>query len=918
VSTPSKGPHGPRRAFSLPRSPDRLTDDVDEEFGFHMAERIDQFVAQGMTREQAEAEVAKRFGDIDTLRRTTRAIDAATLQRSRRTELWRTFVRELRRAPRVLLRDRAFTLIAFVTLALGLGATTAIFTVLDAVVLRALPYDNASELVSVMHPATVPGSGERVWGLSPGGYFGFRNGTQQLSDMGLYASSGFTVTNDGNAEVVQTARVTASLFSTLRAMPEVGRLLLPDDDVPGGPQVAVISHEFFERRFGGDRRIVGRNLETSVGSFEIVGVAEPGLTLPMPGPFASSSNLSGFVVDVWTPLQLDPAGPFYNNHPYVGVGRMKPGVTVENAQREFVSLFQRITEQLPSVYSPGFLAQYNFRVGVTSLRDAVLGPSVPRTLWTLFGAVLLVLLIAAANVGNLFLLRFEARRRESAIRTALGAGWGDMAAHYLAETLMLCLTSAAAGVALAAVGLRALLAIAPTNIPRLGEVAMSPRSMAMAFVLALLLAVVLGVVPLLRRGIDMATLRDGGRGLSASPRQRAVRHSLVVGQLALTLVLLAGAGLLLRSFNTLRQVEAGFDATGVLAFDVSLPFLTYDTREKAATFHQALQASLAAMPGVTSVGGGPVPLEAFGTGCAVVFRENRPYGVDEQTPCVFTPTALPGFFDVLGIEVEGRVPEWRDVTSRSQAVVVTRALADRLWPNESAIGKGIGSNGSDAPEWYRVVGVIPELRAEALDQPPSEAVFYAATGFEPNARSGELNDLTYFVRASTADLYSLVPAIREAVRTLDAQVPLVNPRSMARVVSQSVARTSFLLTLLAIAAGSALLLSAVGIYGVVSYLVSQRRAEIGIRLALGATASQVVRLVVLQSARLAIAGVALGLVAALLGSRLLVALLYGVQATDLAVLTGGTVLLLLVVAAASWAPALRAARVDPGEAMRQT
>ncbi len=469
-----------------------------------------------------------------------------------------------------------------------------------------------------------------------------------------------------------------------------------------------------------------------------------------------------------------------------------------------------------------------------------------------------------------------------------------------------------AGVALAAGALRALLAIAPSDVPRLASVTLTGRSALVALALALLLALVLGVVPLLRRGVDIGTLRDGGRGLSPSPRQRAVRHALVVGQLALTLVLLAGAGLLLRSFDRLRQVEPGFDATGVLAFDLSLPFLTYDTREKAATFHAALQASLAALPGVTAVGGGPAPFEAFGTGCSVVFREHRPYDAGEQTPCVFTPTALPGYFDALGITVDGRVPAWHDVTSRSQAVVVTRALADRLWPGESAIGKGIGSNGNDAAAWYRVVGVIPELRAEALDQPPSEAVFYAATALEADVQSGDLNDLTFFVRTGVADPYALVPAIREAVRALDPQVPLVSPRSMAHVVARSTARAGFLLTLLAIAAGSALLLSAVGIYGAISYLVSQRRTEIGIRLALGASSAQVVRMVVAQSARLALAGVVTGLLATLFSTRLLVALLYGVQATEPVVLAGGTALLLLVVLCASWVPAARAARVIRG------
>jgi predicted permease len=824
----------------------------------------------------------------------------------------------MRRAARVLRRDRAFTIIAFLTLALGLGATTALFTVLDAVVLRALPYRDAGQLVSVMHPATVPGSGERTWGLSPGSYFGFRERTRTLSDLGMYASGGFTVTNGGEAEVVQVARVTASILTTLQARPSAGRLLRSDDDVPGGPQVAVLSHEFFQRRFGGDLTMIGRNLETSVGSYEIIGVAEPGLALPVPGPFASSADLSGLRVDVWTPLQLNPAGPFFNNHPYVGVGRLRADVAIADAQREFVGLFQRITEELPQVYSPGFLRQYAFRVQVAALRDAVLGPTVPRTLWLLFGAVVLVLLIAAANVGNLFLLRFEARRRESAIRTALGADRAQMAAHYLAETLLLCVAAGAAGIGLAAAGLRVLLAIAPTNVPRLSEVALGGTSVLVALGVALLLGLVLGLVPLLRRGLDLGSLRDGGRGLSPSRGQRRVRHLLVVGQLALTLMLLAGAGLMFRSFDQLRRVEPGGAAAGVLAFQLSLPFQRYDTREKAAVFHQELQRRIGALPGVTAVGGGPMPLESFGTGCSVVFREGRPYGVDEQTPCVPTPTAIPGYFEALGITVEGRTPAWQDVTSRSHAVVVTRALADRLWPGEDVIGRGIASNGPDSPVWYRIVGVIPEFLAEALDLAPTEAVFYAASGLRENVPSDALNDLSYFVRTTADDPLTSLSGIRQIVHELDPQVPLVQPRAMADVVAGSMARTSFILTLLGIAAAVALVLSAVGIYGVISYLVSQRRTEIGIRMALGASVVQVVRLVVLQSARLATLGVVLGLAGALAGARLMASLLYEVQTTDAVVLLSGTLLLLTAVLLASWVPAARAARIDPGEAMRES
>ncbi|MBX3131912.1 MAG: ABC transporter permease [Gemmatimonadaceae bacterium] len=916
MSSRGPGPERPKRDFAMPRAEDRLEGELEDEFRFHMEERIEEFVAAGLSREEAEREAQRRFGDREAYLHRTKDIDSVTLSRERRAEWGHTVRRELQRAARVLLRDRAFSIVAFLTLAVGLGATTAIATVLDAVVLRALPYRDAQQLVSVMHPATVPGSGQRNWGLSPGSYFGFRNGTNTLSDLGMYASSSFTVTNGGDAELVQVARVTASLFSTLGAQPAAGRLLLADDDVPGGPQVAVLSHEFFTRRFGGDVTMIGRMLETSVGSYEIVGVAEPGLALPMPGPFSSSANLSGFSVEVWTPLQLDPAGPFFNNHPYVGVGRLRPGVSVEDAQREFVGLFGRIAEDLPRVYSPGFLKQYAFGVQVASLRDSVLGPTVPRALWLLFGAVLLVLCIAAANVGNLFLLRFEARRRESAIRTALGAARGQMAVHYLAETLLLCLAAAAAGVVIAIGGLRALLAIAPTNIPRLSEVTLGARSIGVAVLAALLLGLILGVVPLIRRGLDVNTLRDGGRGLSPSPRLRRVRHALVVGQLALTLVLLAAAGLMLRSFEQLRRVEPGFDAQGVLAFEISLPFLRYDTREKAAVFHQELQRRVGALPGVRAVGAGPVPLEEFGTGCSVVFREARPFGPDEQTPCVPTPTAIPGYFEALGIPVEGRRPNWNDVAARSQAVVVTRALADRLWPGEDAIGKGIASNGQNSSEWYRIVGVIPSLRAEALDLAPTEAVFYAATGLQANVRSGMLNDLTIFVRSDGDDPYALLPAIREELRTLDPQVPIVSPRPMGAVVAGSMARTSFVLTMLGVAAGVALLLSAVGIYGVIAYLVTQRRTEIGIRLALGATVAEVVWLVVRQSATIAVLGVGLGLAAALGGSRVLASLLYEVQPADPVVLAIGTLLVLAVVVLASWVPAQRAARVDPAEALR--
>ncbi len=917
MTDPHKPPRGPRRAFSLPPARARIDSELQEEFRFHIEERIEQFMAEGMSRSEAEREVAARFGDYETHRTITREIDESTMQIRRRSERWRDLQRELRLAVRSLRHSPGFTSIALFTLVIGIGATTAIFSVLDAVVLRPLPYREAGALVSVLHPASVPGSGERSWGLSPGGYFQFHDNTQTLSSFGIYRNTGLTVTNNNVAELTQTAMVTASMFSVLSARPYAGRLLTAADDAPGAPNAAVLSYDFAVRRFGSATDIIGRNLETSSGVYEVVGVAEPGLRLPMPGPFASAADLGGFGVDVWVPMRLNPAGPFYNNHPNVGVGRMRPGVSVERVQAEFEQIFSRFTETVPNAYSAGFISSYNFRVKVEALQETVLGPRLPRTLWTLFGAVLLVLGIAAANVANLYLVRLDTRRRESAVRTALGADRTQMATHYLSETLLLCGIAAVAGLGVAALSLRALQHVAPTDIPRLAGVSLDVRASMVAIGLSLLLGVVLGVMPLLRRHVDVEALRAGSRGQSASPRQRVVRSSLVVGQLAMAMTLLAAAGLMLRSFSALRRVEPGFRTDHTLVFDISLPYNEFSKRSRGLAFHQELHRRLAALPGVTHVGSlSNVPLEGYGTGCSVVFRENRPYGPDEQTPCVSTPTATPGVFEVLGMDVDGRVPTWGDVSGRTQAVVVTQALANRLWPGESAIGKGIASNGSDSPVWYRVVGVARDIKAEALDAPNTEAVFYAATGLREDDDNGALNDQAYLLRTSAADPLSLVPAVRQVVGEMSGQVPVIFPRTMDAVFSRSMARTTFLMVLLAIAASVALLLSAVGIYGVISYVVTQRRAEIGIRMALGASVQSVVRMVMLQSARLAVLGIVIGLGGALAGARLLRSMLFGVGPDDPLVLVAGVALLMGTTIVASVVPARRAARVDPSEAMR--
>lgn len=910
-----------RRAFMLPWTRRRIDAALAAEFEFHLQERVKQFIASGMPRAEAEAEAQRRFGDYDAYRKMAQQIDEETMRQRSFAELIDTFRREVGLAARVLRRTPSFSIIALTTLALGIGASTAIFTVLDAVVLRPLPYRDSDRLVSVLHPATVPGSGERRWGLSYGGYFQFQQNVKSFSGLGLYTTGGFTAVSDGDAEYVRAAAATPSLLTVLRARPERGRLFIAADDFPDTTSIAIISHEFWQRRYGGDTAIIGKRIRTSGGgNYEIIGVMEPGVTLPMPGPFSAPQTLAGLRVDVWRPLRLNPNGPFYNSHGNVGLARLAPGATIERAQGEVENIMGRFTEVLPLAYPERFMKQYNFRVQVAPLKNAVLGPSLPGLLWAVFGSVILVLLIAVANVANLFVVRMDSRRREATVRTALGADRAHLATHYMAESLLLCLTAGVLGVVLSALSLKALLAIAPQNIPRLSDVGLDWASVAFALGLAIVMGVIFGAMPLAGK-LDLTTLREGGRGLSQSRSQRNLRQGLIVAQMAFSLVLLASAGLMIRSFMHLRSVKPGFDPSNTLTFDLSVPFSQYSTREKAGAFHREFQRRVAALPGVETVGGTQsLPLNGgYGTGCSVVFREGRPYINGEETPCVSTPTVAPGFFETLRINVRGRVPTWTDFEQRTQAVVVTKALADRLWPGEEPIGKGIRTNGGIGGDrdWYRIVGVVPELHAEALEAKATEAVFYPGTNFNPDRQDGSFNELVYTVRMKAgADPQSLVPSVRRLLKEMSPMSPLMDIQTMDDVVARSMQRTSFIMILLGISAAVALLLSAVGIYGVISYIVTQRRFEIGVRIALGARMAEVARMVLMQSVRLAVAGIVLGLAGAWAVTSLLQSLLFGVGAMDPLVLAVVPVVQLVIATAATLAPARRAARIDPIEALR--
>jgi predicted permease len=907
-----------RRAFHLPGSRRRAARDVDRELRFHLEERIEEMVAAGLDRATAEARARLAFGDVERWRRETRHIDEHMIEERRRMDLFDALRRESRLAIRALARERTFALVAILTLGLGLGATAAIFTLLDAVVLRPLPYPRAEQLVSISHPVQGPGGVNGEWGTSPSGYFLFKHRSRTLSSIGAYMTVRTNVLADGRSERAQVAVATSTLFGTLGLRPALGRTFTAAEDAVRLPTVAVIGHGFWQRHFGADSSVIGRTLDVEGQRLTIVGVMAPDAVLPTPSAFAETSSRQRVDADVWMPAGMDSTRQ-ENSHPWTTIARMRPGVTPDDVQRELAPLVARFSELFPQAYDSRFMTQFHFGLAVRSERDQVIGGTA-TVLWTLFGAVACVLLIACANVANLFLVRIETRRRETAIRTALGAERAHLAWHFLSESLIVSVAAGALAVALAWGALRALVALAPSDIPRLDEVSLGWRGIGFAFGLALLTGIVFGLVPIARRSGVASFLGEGGRSATSSRRRRAARDTLVVVQVALALVLLVGAGLLLRSVLRLRDVRPGFDPREAIAIDLAIPRRVgerYADYEGVAAFHRRLLARVSALPGVASVGvGTALPLEGFG-GCSSVFaRDHWPLRSGQEVPCAPIAKVSPGYLRTLGVRVTGREPGWSDIDARSGAVVITRALADRVWPGEDPIGKMLNPNGGPGMPYYAVVGVAEGLRANGLDAPPTEAVFYPLV---PQA-GGSLWDparvATLVVRTRGVRAQSIVAAVRRTVDELDPAVAIGDVRSLEDVVAHSMARVSFVMLLLATAGALALVLSVVGIYGVISYLVSQRRAEIGIRMALGARVSQVSGLVVMDSLRLAGIGVAIGLVGALAATRVLGALLYGVSPTDPVTLGAVTALLVALAALASFAPARRAARVDPVEALR--
>ncbi len=818
----------------------------------------------------------------------------------------------LRHAARRLLRAPAFAVAATLTLALGIGGTIAVFTVVNGVLLQPLPYPHADRLVDLSHTLALAGL-TRV-DQSDATFLLYRRDNRVFTDIGVYRSTavnmrvmGATPENGAPAERVSAARVTPSVFRVLHATTMRGRVLTDADAAPGAPAVAVISQGLWQRDFGADPAAVGRHLSIDGVDHEIVGV--------MPARFTFPNAQAA----LWIPLHFDPAHTKSAAFDYRGIARLRDGVSLTTATADL----QRLLPQVPVAF-PGRLTAAAIRVmhmtaEVRPLRDVMVS-GVSRILWIVLGSVGVLLLIACANVANLFLARAEGRQREFAVRRALGAGRVALIDDCVAEAVLLSALGGLLGLALATAGVGLLLRLPMSaSIPRLADVHVDAAVVGFASGASLLAALVVSAMPALHAGrVSLATLLAAEGRTSTGGRQRA-RRMLVVSQVALAVVLLAGAGLFARSFQQLRAVNPGFDAGQTLSFRLALPPAEYPGAGDAARTLVETLHSLRSLPGVRAAGlATRLPLDQEAAQDSAVFIEDHPTPpgkIPDIHPMVF---ATPGYFAAMKIPVvSGRLFAPPDPSSdpahMPREVVVSAAFAERYWNAATAVGKRIRMN--PAGPWSTIVGVVGSTRDDGLENPPAQTVYSPLVTSSATGAPWSPRNVAFVVR-SGGDADALRTAVRSAVRASVPGVPPYRMLPLGELLSDAASRTTFTLLLIGIAALVATAVGAAGIYGVIAYLVALRTREIGVRLALGAQPADVRRMVVGRAVGDAASGVMAGLIGAVVATRALASLLFGVSPTDPVALAGAALVLLVTAVAASWLPARRAARLDPAIALR--
>jgi len=821
----------------------------------------------------------------------------------------------MRQAAVGLRRVPGFTALCVLTLGVAIGADTAVFSIVDAVLLRPLPYPRADRLVALWH--TLPRLGLEQVGQSDASYLLYRAHRHALADLAIYRHGLVNLTGGDVAERVPSARATSTLFSVLGVPPAMGRVFAPAEERPGGPPVVLLSDGLWRRKLGGDRAVLGRTVRIDGVTTQVIGVMPAGFAFP------------DIDTELWLPLPIDPAKTAAGNLHYDGVGRLAAGVTPRAAAAELDGMARRLDRWLPDNDAKIMVAS-GFAARVRPLRDDLVG-EVGKALWVLFGAVGCILVIACANVANLLIVRGDGRRRELAIYTALGAPRRRLIGGVLAESLLLGLAAGAAGVLIAWGGLHLLAALRPAALARLAPAAIDPRALAFAAGLAISTGLLFGVVPAWRSSRPeglAAELKGGGRAMTMGRGRQRLRQVLVGLQLALALVLLTGSGLMLHSFRRLAGVDPGFRPAGALTLDLALPPAGWPDDAAVARFFDAALARLAALPGVVAVGAtSALPMQTAAANGHVLEDYPRP---ETAPPPVFDyQYVTPDYFRAMGIPlVAGRGLTRADALERHGAVVVSAALARHWWPQgplgkrlrsrqfEGALGKRLrpGQTSQLRDPWYTVVGVAGDVFQRGVNEPPDELVYYPLLGKAHG--DWEARQMTVVVRAGVPP-ESLGGPIRHELALLAPELPVANVRTLAEVVHRARSRFEFSASMVLLATLVALVLGAVGLYGFVSYLVGQRAPEIGVRMALGATEGAIRWLVVREALAVAAAGLGVGLAAAAALAGLTRTLLFRVEPLDPVAFSLAPLLLVTLTLLASYLPADRASRVEPRTALQR-
>ncbi|MEX2179317.1 MAG: ABC transporter permease [Gemmatimonadaceae bacterium] len=878
-----------KKSFRLSDVRPDATRDVDDELAFHLEMRAREFMEQGMPEAEARRRATESFGDLHAIRGDLRSERAnRNVARSRR-DWWSDLRLDLRFAIRSLAKNRAFALAAITTLALGIGANTAVFSLVNSVLLKPLPFPDADRLV-VVH-GRYPEFGRTTTSLPD-----FRdwrdNSTGSFAQFAARHSTVFNLTGSGEPVQLRADRVTANFFTTLGVQPRLGRGFLPDEERGEEHHVVVLSHGFWQRQFGGDPAILGQTIQLSGTAHAVVGIAPP--------QFRFWRD-----VDLWAPARTDTPDANRRAEYMIAFGRLKPGATPTQASAEMATIVQRLADQYPATNG-------NLSSEVVTLHDQTVAAARPALL-VFAGAVALVLLIACANVANLLLARAAAREREIAVRVALGASRGRLIRQLLTESALVALLGGVIGLVLAAWAIGTLRASGTALVPRLTEVRVDLMVAGFSLGLSLVTGLIFGLAPAIRlaAGGMHASLKEGARGAAGGAVTR-LRSGLVLSEVALAVVLLVGAGLLVRSFDKLNRVDPGFNPEGVITYQVVFPSTRYPAASLPQQYAPILERTLA-VPGVRGAAiASNLPMQ--GAGYASIAVEGRvvPDGAGRPPEDAQPFTVSPDYLTVMGLTLQaGRFIDARDVDGALDVAVINTEFARLYIPDgRDPVGARVTFGNPAAPDvaWWTVVGVVDVVAQEGLDAKPYAQIYL------PIAQAPRRG--IYVIARSDSDPLAVVPGLRQALKGVDAELPMNDVQTMAARVSNSIAAPRVSVTVLTVFAGIALALAAIGIYGVLSYSVEQRTREIGIRMALGANARDVRYLIVRQGMIPALIGLALGLGGALLAGRLMTRLLYGVAPSDVMTFAVVAGFLASIAFLASYIPARRATRVAPTEALR--